>query len=59
MKLTRKVNLGGFQTMDFESSERTTPQECARDLVAQMMPLAASSAPIKATVEEIKKAYNV
>lgn len=59
MKLARKVNLGGFQTMDFESGEKSTAQECARDLIAMMQPLAASSVPIAATVAEIKKAYSV
>lgn len=59
MKLVRKVNLGGFENMDFESSERSTPQECARDLVAAMMPLSASSAPIRATIDTLKKAYNI
>lgn len=59
MRQTIKVNLGGFQTHDFESSERSTPQEIARDLVSQMQPLAASSVPIRAKMEELKKAYNV
>lgn len=59
MQMMRKVNLGGFQTMDFTSSEHTTPQECARDLVMQMQPLAQAYPAIKATVDEIKKAYMI
>lgn len=59
MILHRRVNLGGYQSMEFVSSEHAAVQDCARDLVAQMMPLATAYPALKGAAEEIKKAYNV
>lgn len=59
MKLGATVNLGGFQSMKFESSERPTTQECARDLIAQMLPMSTMYPTIRGKVEELRKAYNV
>ena len=59
MRLERKVNIGGFQSMAFASSEHSSVQECARDLVAQMLPMGAVYPTIKVATDEIKKAYGV
>lgn len=59
MKLGVTVNLGGFQSMKFESSEHITNQECARDLIAQMQPMSQMYPTIRGKIEELRKAYNV
>ncbi len=59
MKLERKVNLGGYQSMAFTSSEHMTVQECARDLIAQMQPMTTTYPTVRGVVAEIQKAYNV
>lgn len=59
MKLERKVNLGGFQSMAFSSSEHGSVQECARDLIAQMNPMATIYPTVRGVVAELQKAYNV
>lgn len=59
MRLERKVNLGGFQSMAFASSEHATLQECARDLVAQMQPMASIYPTVKVALDETRKAYGV
>jgi len=59
MKLGVTVNLGGFQSMKFESSERETIRDCAADLVNQMAPLVSSYGSIKAKVEELRRAYGL
>ena len=59
MKLERKVNLGGYQSMAFTSSEHPTVQECARDLIAQMLPMTQSYPTVRGVVEELRKAYSV
>jgi len=59
MKLERKVNLGGYQSMAFQSSEHATVQECARDLIAQMNPMSTMYPTVRGVVAEIQKAYNV
>jgi len=59
MRLERKVNIGGFQSMAFASSDHNTVQECARDLVAQMQPMASVYPTIGSALSEIKKAYAV
>ncbi len=59
MRLERKVNIGGFQSMAFATSEHITIQECARDLVAQMLPMSTIYPTIRVALDEIKKAYQV
>ena len=59
MKLERKVNLGGFQSMAFTSSEHETIQECARDLIAQMQPMTMMYPTVRGAMAELQKAYNV
>ncbi len=59
MHLERKLNLGGFQSMTFASSDHMTVQECARDLIAQMQPMVNSYPVIKGAIAELQKAYNV
>lgn len=59
MKLERKVNLGGYQSMSFTSSEHATNQECARDLIAQMVPMGSIYPAVRGVIDELKKAYNV
>lgn len=59
MKLERKVNLGGYQSMAFTSSEHPTPQECARDLIAQMQPMSTMYPTVRGVMAELQKAYNV
>ncbi len=59
MKLERKVNLGGYQSMAFTSSEYATVQECARDLIAQMQPMTTMYPTVRGVVAELQKAYNV
>lgn len=59
MKLGRTVNLGGFQSIKFESSEHANLQECARDLLAQMTPMAGIHTILNGVIAEIRKAYNV
>lgn len=59
MKLERKVNLGGYQSMNFASSEHGTAQDCARDLIQQMTPMAPMYPTVRAVISEMQKAYNV
>jgi hypothetical protein len=59
MKLERKVNLGGYQSMAFTSSEHPSVQECARDLIAQMNPMITMYPTVRGVVAELQKAYNV
>ena len=59
MRLERKLNLGGYQSMTFVSNDHMTVQECARDLIGQMQPLTNSYPVIKGAIEELRKAYNV
>ncbi len=59
MRLERKVNIGGFQSMAFASDDRHTVQECARDLITQMLPMAAFYPTIAEAMKEIKTAYQV
>jgi len=59
MRLERKVNIGGFQSMAFASDDRHTIQECARDLIAQMQPMSAVYPTIAVAMKEIKTAYQV
>jgi hypothetical protein len=59
MQIERKVNLGGFQTMAFRSSEQSTVQACARDLIAQMQPMATAYPALAQVIKEIKDAYQV
>lgn len=59
MILHRRVNLGGYQSMEFVSSEHVTVQECARDLIAQMQPMSGAYPTVRGVVAEIQKAYNV
>ncbi len=59
MKLERKVNLGGFNSMGFQSSDRATPQECARDLIAQMQAMVKAYPILQRYIDETKAAYGV
>lgn len=59
MKLERKVNLGGYQSMAFTSNEHNTAQECAKDLINQMIPMAAMYPTVRGVVAELQKAYSV
>lgn len=59
MKLERKVNLGGYQSMAFTSSEHDTIQECARDLIAQMNPMTTMYPTVRGAVAELQRAYQV
>jgi hypothetical protein len=59
MRLERKVNLGGYQSMSFASSEHTTAQECARDLIAQMQPMSQMYPTVRGVIAELQRAYNV
>jgi hypothetical protein len=59
MRLERKVNLGGYQSMNFASSEHVTVQECARDLIAQMQPMSVMYPTVRGVIAEMQKAYNV
>ncbi len=59
MHLERTVNLGGFQSMKFASSDHASVQECARDLIAQMQPMSAMYPTVRGVIAELQKAYNV
>lgn len=59
MRIERKINIGGYQSMAFASSEHETIQDCARDLIAQMIPMATVYPTIKVAADEIRKAYQV
>ncbi len=59
MKLERKVNLGGYQSMNFASSEHGTVQDCARDLIAQMQPMSQMYPTVRGVIAELQKAYSV
>jgi hypothetical protein len=59
MMLHRRVNLGGYQSMEFVSSEHTTVQECARDLITQMNPMSGSYPTVRGVISELQKFYNV
>lgn len=59
MKLGVTVNLGGYQSMKYESSEHPNNQDCVRDLIVQMQPMAAAYPTVRAKIDEMKKMYNV
>ena len=59
MKLEKKVNLGGYNSMGFQSSEHPTPQECARDLIQQMEAMSSVYPILKTHIMQLKGAYNV
>jgi len=59
MKLTRRVNLGGYQSMEFASNERTAISEAAQDLVDQMTPLVPAYPVLKQMIAEIRMAYKL
>lgn len=59
MKLEKKVNLGGFNSMGFQSSEHNTPQECARDLVTQMQAMVKAYPILQQHIDQMKAAYGI
>jgi hypothetical protein len=59
MRLERKVNLGGYQSMNFASSEHITAPECARDLIGQMRPMSEMYPTVRGVIAELEKAYKV
>lgn len=59
MKLAATVNVGAYQSMKFESSDHNTNQECAKDLIGQMQPMAQFYPTLKVKIDEIRKAYQV
>ncbi len=59
MRLARRVNLGGFQSMEFASNERTAISEAAQDLVDQMVPLVQAYPILKQVIAEIRTAYRL
>lgn len=59
MKLEKKINLGGFNSMGFQSSDRSTPQECARDLVTQMTAMVKAYPILQQHITELKAAYAI
>ena len=59
MKLGMTVNLGGFNSMRFDSNERASNQEAARDLIAQMEPLAKAYPVLAQRIAELRSSYNV
>lgn len=59
MKLARTVNLGGYQSQKFESSEHDTLSDCVKDLIAQMQPIAPMYPTVNGVINELKRAYNV
>lgn len=59
MKLGETVHIGGYSGLRFDSNDRATVQECARDLIAQMEPLAMAYPVLKFKIEELRRAYGV
>jgi hypothetical protein len=59
MKIGMTVNVGGYNSMKFESSEQATKQDCARDLIAQMEPIAKAYPVLVGKIQEIRSAYQV
>jgi hypothetical protein len=59
MKLGATVNVGGFNSMKFESNERASAQEAARDLINQMEPLARAYPVLQGKIQDLRSAYNV
>lgn len=59
MKLARTVNLGGYQSQKFESSEHPTVKECAQDLIEQMQPMSGAYPTVRGVMAEIQKMYGV
>lgn len=59
MKLARTVNLGGYQSQKFESSEHETIKECVKDLLDQMTPISSMYPTVTGVISELKRAYNV
>lgn len=59
MKLGMTVNVGGFNSMKFESGDRASNQEAARDLIAQMEPLAKAYPSLNGVIAQLRSAYGV
>lgn len=59
MKIARTVNLGGYQSQKFESSEHDKMNDCVKDLLDQMAPLAAMYPTVGGVMSELKRAYNI
>ena len=59
MKLGMTVNVGGFNSMKFESGDRASNQEAARDLIAQMEPIAKAYPVLAQRIAELRSSYNV
>lgn len=59
MKLGMTVNVGGFNSMKFESSEHPALRECARDLIDQMQPLIKDYPILLQKIGQLKVAYGL
>ena len=59
MKLGVTVNVGGFNSMKFESNERSSQQEAARDIIEQMAPLVKAYPILNQKIQELRSAYGV
>jgi hypothetical protein len=53
------VNLGGFNSMRFDSHERASNQEAARDLISQMEPLVKAYPILNGVIQQLRSAYGV
>ena len=59
MKLGITASIGGFQSLRFDSNEKTTPQEAARDLIAQMEPLVQYYPSLRGHIQNIRTVYGL
>jgi len=59
MKLGMTVSIGGYSGFRFDSNEFATREECARDLIKQMEPLAKHYPTVAGAIAGVRSSYGV
>lgn len=59
MKLAKTIPVGGFTTIKVESSDRSSVQECARDLVQLLEPQVTKYPTLRQEIDQIKQMYGI
>lgn len=59
MKIAKTIPVGGFTSVKAESSDRASPQECARDLVQLLEPQVSKYPILRQEIDQIKQQYGI
>ncbi len=59
MKLARTIPVGGFTSVKVESSDRSSVQECARDLVLLLEPQVSQYPILRQEIALIRQQYGI